>query len=107
MFTPITIEYYGAASRQGGRTSIDSTVQIDVVWDESVKGSSNPRYADRGIEVSVITFFEDQILFIDPKQCRVVKDNLYYEVIDNLPVPSDLGLEGTNEILLKKYRNQS
>ena len=44
--------------------------------------------------------------FPDPDSTRVVKDGIIYGVIDVDEPPSDLGLEGTYTLMLKRERKK-
>lgn len=106
MFTPIIIQYLKDPSRYGGRQEIDSQVSIDVVWDESIKNSTNPRMLNLNAEVKVQTVLDDILDDdkLEPGKVWIVNGSKTYELLDRIAVPTDLGLDGTYELILRERK---
>ena len=111
MFTPIKIEILGDPNPQGGRRSVTSSLDVKVVWDESVKerfGGRAGRYGDLGVSVKVTMLFT-QARNLAPGKCRVIKDGKTYSVVDVIPAVSSegLGLNGTYDLMLSEYKEKT
>ena len=106
MFTPIKIEYLGEASRIGGRRTVEKTVDISCVWDDSIKYSMNERIRKNNIEVRCTLVFET-VDDLNPDTNFVVYQGKRYQIIDCLPAPRDLGLTGTYDLYLRELKGKS
>jgi len=107
MFTPITIQFLGAVSKDGGRRPVDRTQDVECVWTDvsSIGGTLGGDYKSRvlnpDVDITVELLFQSVDTTALPGN-YVVNKGVLYEIVDVSNVPSDLGLDGTCTLMLKK-----